>query len=163
MLWKKTGILYEFAARAGSLIALGKWDPTHPYVSALSSFASLCGLAFQLRDDILGVVADERRLGKPVGSDIREGKRTVIIHQAFKRASGAQRRLLLDVLGNRNACQEDLDLVTGIFTDTGSIEYVHRLATEYAEKARVFLNQLPVSPYRELLYEWSEFVVKRDV
>jgi geranylgeranyl diphosphate synthase type I len=163
MLWKKTGILYEFAARAGCLIALGRWEPTHPHVSALGSFASVCGLAFQLRDDVLGITADERSLGKPVGADIREGKRTLIVHNAFETASAAQRAVLLHILGNRDASQADLDAVTHIFWETGSIDYVQRLATEYAEKARRFLAELPVSPYRDLLYEWSEFVVSRGV
>ncbi|MBD3166928.1 hypothetical protein GF324_10035, partial [bacterium] len=76
MLWKKTGVLYRYCAGAGAQIALGRWDPEHEHVQALQEYAGRCGIAFQLQDDVLGIVGDADKLGKPVGSDIREGKRT---------------------------------------------------------------------------------------
>ena len=103
MLWKKTGALYEFAGRAGAMIGLETPHPDHELVGALSRFASQCGTAFQLQDDILGIVGDEERLGKPVGSDIREGKRTTVIYYALKNAREAQRTQLLSILGNETA------------------------------------------------------------
>ena len=56
MQWKKTGVLYEFSGQAGAMIGLGPADPEHELVQAISNFAGRCGVAFQLQDDILGIV-----------------------------------------------------------------------------------------------------------
>ena len=60
MLWLKTGVLYEFAGMAGALIGKNTCDFDDPEVRAIASFASACGTAFQLQDDILGIAGDER-------------------------------------------------------------------------------------------------------
>ena len=104
MLWLKTGVLYEFAGWAGAVIGSGRYvpiekqDPSSPAeeaILAVRSFTSNCGTAFQLQDDILGIVGNEADLGKPVGSDIREGKQTIIVHEALKKASA----LAGDIIG----------------------------------------------------------------
>ena len=89
MLWKKTGVLYEFSGKAGAMVGLNTADPEHEWVDAISNFAGKCGIAFQLQDDILGIMGDEETLGKPVGSDIREGKRTTIVYHSFKNANSS--------------------------------------------------------------------------
>ena len=66
-------------------------------VQAVMQFAGKCGTAFQLQDDILGIVGDKASLGKPVGSDIREGKKTVIVHESLRHASDSQRDTILSV------------------------------------------------------------------
>ncbi|MGA2966247.1 MAG: polyprenyl synthetase family protein, partial [Terriglobales bacterium] len=62
MLWLKTGALYEFAAKAGAMLGLNCPDPENGIVQALANFASKCGTAFQLQDDVLGIVGDEKKL-----------------------------------------------------------------------------------------------------
>jgi len=162
MLWKKTGILYEFAGKAGALIGLGRYAPDHRNVKALSSFTGLCGLAFQLQDDILGVVGQEDVLGKPVGSDIREGKKTTIVLFALNRATPAQRQRLLQILGNRDAGQEDIEEARALLVDLGAIEFTKRLAQSYVQQALKHLNPLPPSRYKELLLTWANFMIERE-
>ncbi len=67
MLWKKTGALYEFAGASGAAIGLNNPDLKHPLVRTLEKFTSACGAAFQLQDDILGIVGDEKALGQARG------------------------------------------------------------------------------------------------
>ncbi|HMA36321.1 MAG TPA: polyprenyl synthetase family protein, partial [Chloroflexia bacterium] len=108
MLSRKTALLYRFAARAGALIGLDASGQAGTpagaaLVQALETFAGRCGTAFQLQDDLLGITGEERLLGKPIGSDLREGKKTLIIYHALTHGSPAARAPLSAVLGNAAA------------------------------------------------------------
>ena len=161
MLAEKTGVLYEFAGRAGAAIGLGQPDLRHPVVASIAAFARKCGIAFQLQDDILGIVADEQKLGKPVGSDIREGKRTLIVLNSFPRMTSDQQRFVLDTLGNRDALPSDVDEVIYLLKSSGGVEYAKRMAQSYIEDALTHLAVLPCSPQKELLESWAAYIVER--
>ncbi|MDO8671431.1 MAG: polyprenyl synthetase family protein, partial [Dehalococcoidia bacterium] len=158
----KTAALFEFCGRAGALIGLNSVDLAHPSVRALASFASLCGLAFQLQDDILGVTGDESKLGKPVGSDIREGKKTLIIHHALRNANASQRTTILKALGSSTASSEDAMRAVASLEQIGSIEYVQAKATAYVRQARESLNVIPASIHKDLLLAWANLMVDRS-
>jgi len=162
MLWKKTGKLYEYCGKTGGMIALNRYDPSHGQIQALASFASKCGLAFQLQDDILGLIGDEATLGKPVGSDLLEGKKTVLIYHAFQRADRSIRRRFLEYLGNRATPPQELEALTEFIRSSGSIKYVRDLARTYVEEALSDLQVLPPSPYKELLTLWARFILERQ-
>lgn len=162
MLWRKTGALYEYSAKAGAMIGLNTTDPEKKEVAALSNFTSKCGTAFQLQDDILGIVGDEKQLGKPVGSDIREGKRTTIIYHAFKKASPQQKAKLQNVLGNQEASNKEIDEVKQLLVQLGGVAETKRLAQQIIEEARRELDVLPDSRYKQLLLAWADFMIARD-
>lgn len=162
MLWKKTGALYQFAGRAGAMIGVDQPNPRHQVVESLSAFASNCGIAFQLQDDILGITGDQRKLGKPVGSDIREGKRTVIIHHALGEAGAADRRTILRTLGNPKATAGDARRTTRILEEAGSLAYTAELAQKYVRKALAALEPLPMSDYKKLLLSWANYMINRE-
>jgi len=167
MLWLKTGVLYRFAAMAGAMLGLNCADTDHPLARALAEFAGYCGTAFQLRDDILGIVGDEEELGKPVGSDIREGKRTTILLHAFAHGSPEEKKFLSAVVGNHSAPASDIKgvrelLVGGVGKDgKDSISYTAELARSYVDRALPYLEGIPPSRYRDLLEAWARFVVER--
>jgi len=162
MLWKKTGALYEFAGKAGAMLGLNTSDPEHPLVKAISSFASQCGIAFQLQDDILGVVGDESVLGKPVGSDIREGKRTVILYHAFKNANSEQKDQIIKVFGNDHTSEDDVKEARRLMRELGSIEYTKELARKYIKESLTHLGKVPPSRYKDLLSLWAEYMIERE-
>ncbi len=162
MLWRKTGVLYEFCAQAGAMIGLDTDDPEHPIVHALGRFSSLCGIAFQLQDDILGIVGNEKKLGKPVGSDLREGKRTTIVSYAYRRSSPEQRILMDRVLGNCQATTEDVKAVTDWLVASGGVQYTIDKANGYIHEALPLLEVLPKSKYRDLLQAWAEYLISRS-
>ncbi|PKO23031.1 MAG: hypothetical protein CVU38_06285 [Chloroflexi bacterium HGW-Chloroflexi-1] len=162
MLWKKTGVLYEFAGRSGAMIGLGTSDANHELVMALSAFASRCGTAFQLQDDILGIVGNEELLGKPVGSDIREGKRTTIVYYALKEANERQRVKLLSIPGNEQATGEDIAQAVDLLRELGGVERTRDLARLYVTEAMTYLDIVPSSRYKELLSIWAEYMVERE-
>jgi geranylgeranyl diphosphate synthase type I len=162
MLWLKTGVLYEFAGMAGALIGKNTCDFEDPEVRAIARFASACGTAFQLQDDILGILGDEASLGKPVGSDIREGKKTVIVHESLKNASDSQRQTILATLGNRSATPEDVQAVTRLFGELGGIARTAALAARYIETAIPCLDDIPDSRYKDLLLLWARYMLDRQ-
>jgi geranylgeranyl diphosphate synthase type I len=162
MLWKKTGALYEFCGEAGAAIGLNYPDLKHPLCVALGKFCSMCGTAFQLQDDILGIIGNEKMLGKPVGSDIREGKRTLIVQHAYQNGSAAERKLMLDTLGNPHAPVDQLLAVKDLFIRLGSIDYTAELARKRVDAALVHLNNVPPSSYRDLLGDWAQLMIERE-
>ena len=162
MLWMKTGVLYEFAARAGAMLGLDSSDDSDPRVAALSRFASRCGTAFQLQDDILGLMGKESQLGKPIGSDVREGKKTTIVYFALKSASERDRRFLLSALGSRDASASDVEKATKLMVSLGAVQRTADLALEHINKALPELEALPDTPYKDLLAAWAHFMIERE-
>jgi len=162
MLWKKTGVLYEFCGKAGAMLGLNTIDCEHPYVKALSSFASKCGLAFQLQDDILGIIGNEKILGKPVGSDIKEGKRTTILAKAFSSGNKIQKKQIMEIFGNTKVSSQDIEIAKKLLLELGGIEYTKDLARSYIKEAFASLNNIPTSKYRDLLSFWAEYMIERE-
>jgi geranylgeranyl diphosphate synthase type I len=161
MLWMKTGVLYEFAARSGAMLGLNTTDSNHPCVAALSRFASSCGTAFQLQDDILGLLGKEEQLGKPIGSDVREGKKTTIVYFALRAATNAQREFLLSVLGNSYASAAEVAEATELMVELEAVKRTSELALEHVNKALPELHALPDSVYKELLTAWAHYMISR--
>jgi geranylgeranyl diphosphate synthase type I len=162
MLWKKTGKLYEFCGKAGGSIALNHYAPHDKRVKALANFAGKCGLAFQLQDDILGIVGNETILGKSVWSDLLEGKKTLIIHRAFQQADESERKRFLQVLGNKKAAKEELQAVKNFIIDSGSIAYTQQTAQAYIGEALEELKILPPSHHKDLLCLWAKSILERQ-
>lgn len=163
MLWKKTGALYEFAGRAGAFVALDAAAPDAPEVRALARFGSLCGAAFQIQDDILGIVGDASQLGKPVGSDIREGKSTLLTLKALERADECQRRLIMRSLGDGATSAEDIAAVSALMRDLGVTDYARERSHQYVNEALAQLALLPDNEYRRLLALWAKYLIEREL
>ncbi len=162
MMRKKTGVLYGFAATAGACIGLNAWQPEDPLVAALTTYARNYGVAFQLQDDILGIVGDSATTGKPVGSDIREGKRTLIVWAALRNATAVQREHILSTLGNRTATAEQVAYTTKLLVDLGGLTYAGSLAKAYIEEAHRHLAHVSNGSYRQVLHLFADFVLERD-
>ncbi len=162
MLWKKTGALYEFAGRSGAAVALNNADANLPEAQAIARFGSVCGIAFQIQDDILGVIGDAGQLGKPVGSDIREGKSTLLTLKALEQADERQREQLLRTLGDAAASADDIGSVSALMREMGVIRYAQELSHRYVNEALSHLNILPDNEYRRLLRLWAEYLIARE-
>lgn len=162
MLWGKTGALYEFAGRAGALIGLNTADFDHKYVRALSTFTSKCGLAFQLLDDILGIVGDENKLGKPVGSDIREGKKTIVLYYALKNANSSQKQKILKGLGHENLPDDEYSQIVELVQELEGISETKKIADAYLHEALEALSIIPDSHHKTMLKSWADFMINRD-
>jgi geranylgeranyl pyrophosphate synthase len=113
-------------------------------------------------DDILGVTADEEVLGKPVGSDLREGKKTLIVAYALENASRSEREAILNILGDNKAKPRDIDAASEALVSSGSIEYAKRRAEEYVMSSKNSLGAFPDVQARKDLLELVEYFSSRD-
>jgi len=157
MISKKTASLFEVSTTIGALVA----ESDSRAVESMRNFGHLLGMSFQIVDDILGLTADEKELGKPVGSDIREGKRTLPVVYALAKGSTQERKAILRALGNRKASTRQYSTATKAIASTGALDYSRRKAGEYAQEARKALLSLPESNEKRLLDEVLEFILKR--
>lgn len=159
MICTKTSALFAYCGWAGGLLARGTEDDD---VRALARFAELAGIAFQLQDDVLGLVGTEAKLGKPVGNDLREGKRTLIIARAWEQANAAEREQLSGVLGNPDADPAAITAATALLRHLGAIDAVQALADRYQQDALACLAGLPNTPALACLYALADAMVKRE-
>lgn len=163
ILRSKTASLFEYSAVAGALIGLKSSHRHHPLVDSLSQFASLCGKAFQSQDDILNLIGDEKTLGKPVGSDIREGKKTLPLYYAYQKATPAQRRFLSSIVGNRNATKKDIRSAVELILELQGVQRTQKRANALIQRGEEFLHPLPDSQYKEWLFAWAHYLISRRV
>lgn len=159
MIEKKTAVLFACAAKGAAIVAGGGQELERD----MYDYALLLGLGFQIWDDVLGITADEERLGKPVGSDIRNGKRTLIVLHALENADDDSKRMILSSLGCENATDEEVVNVIRELEKTGSIEFARNKAREFAEDAHKCLESLPDSDSKELLKALVDYSVNRDL
>ena len=162
MIRLKTGALFGFSGMAGAMIGKNTADLGDPEVTAVRDFTENCGIAFQLRDDLLGLLGDRSSLGKPIGADIREGKKTTIVLESLRNADPGQRERILSVLGDKACTDEDAKGLTSLFAELGGIGHTKELAAGYVRKALSCLEGLPESRYKALLNDWAEAMVNRD-
>ena len=114
-------------------------------LAALSGYGAAIGEAFQLRDDVLGVFGDPSRTGKPVGDDLREGKRTLLVALAFHAASPAQAGLLRRKLGDRDLDDAGVTALREVIVGTGALAQVEQRIAERTAEARRALRAGPIS------------------
>jgi geranylgeranyl diphosphate synthase, type I len=120
------------------------------------------GIAFQLRDDVLGALGAPEVTGKPAGDDLREGKRTLLLSLALDRADEAGRRVLASVVGVENASATDISAAIDVVTDTGAVDAVEEHIASYASQARRALRELTVGDaHRQRLDQLIDATVSR--
>lgn len=136
--------------------------------SRLQRFGSLIGIAFQIQDDVLNLVADEGLYGKEIGGDLWEGKHTVMLLHMMRTAPTAERReaqRILEVPRERKS-PEEVKFLFALIGNCGSVGYATRLAHQLAEKARTVLYggdcPIPPSVHRDFLVAMIDYVLSRD-
>jgi len=112
---------------------------------AFTGYGVPVGIAFQLRDDVLGVFGDPRVTGKPVAGDLREGKRTVLLAIARERASPAQARVLDEAVGDPLLDEAGAELVRSVITGTGALAECEQMIENKVKEALSALEAAPVT------------------
>jgi len=158
MVGAKTSALFRACAEVGAIVG----GASDEHIEALGRFAWDAGIAFQIVDDILGLTSDEKTLGKPVGSDVREGKKTLIVIHALRCADKGQRKTLLNALGKEEASEKTVKEAVEALHASGSIMYAKDKAMEYEDRALKELDRLPDSETRRHLRALVEYFVHRE-
>ncbi len=160
MVEKKTAVLFACAAEGGAIIGHG----TEKQIADMKEYARLLGIGFQIWDDVLGIKGDAKKVGKPIGSDIRNGKRTLIVVDALERLANDKRiPVLTDALGNANASDEQVKAAVQLLEDIGSIEHARQFALDYAKRAKDLLSCLKDSEEKDMLREMVDYAVGREL
>ncbi|OGV33436.1 MAG: hypothetical protein A2020_07750 [Lentisphaerae bacterium GWF2_45_14] len=163
MIRMKTGILLRFCATAGAAIALESSDMANERVKSLGKFASLAGVAFQLRDDWLGIFGEESKFGKPVGSDLREKKPTMLIINALGNLSVSDRSELLSYMGHENFSSSSLEKARILIRCSGAERTVEEMTNSYIAEASGILSLFPDNKYRQLLFDFLNYLTDRKI
>ena len=156
MIRLKTSILFGAAAYGGAKIG----GTNEEEARKLEEMATNVGLGFQIWDDYLDATASEDVLGKPSGSDIRQGKRTLLVIEALNRTNEGDRKRLIEILDSENNNDEVKEAVE-IMEKCGALEECHKQANGYLDGARKILSNYPKSEARELFEELLEYMVTR--
>jgi octaprenyl-diphosphate synthase len=155
---QKTASFMSACCRIGALLGA---VPTEQ-IEALTRYGLDIGIAFQISDDALDFVADEARLGKIVGADLREGKRTLPLIAMLERVSPAEAERVRSALRRRSLEAAEIEDIRRLVLDHDGVEYARTRALSYAQAAKVDLEAFPPSEERETLSLVADFVVDRD-
>jgi octaprenyl-diphosphate synthase len=152
---RKTATLFEAGARLGGIIC----EVAGEKQQALADYGLHLGIAFQLVDDALDYNASNTEIGKNIGDDLAEGKPTLPLIQAMKKADEEQRQRLAKIVETGGL--EAIDFVMQAIAESDAIAYTLQLAQQHAEQAKQALGILPETPYREALATLADFSVTR--
>ena len=155
---KKTAIGFSAPLVMGAILGGG----TDREIEALGEFGNLMGVAFQIQDDYLGLFGEEKRLGKPLISDIAEGKRTFLVVHALQTLQGEEKHGLISALGNKNCTQGEMEKAVEILRSSGSADYARNKAAEIVNEAKSKLALLPDTPTKKILLNMADFVQYRS-
>lgn len=139
--YKSAKYTVERPLHLGAALA-GRPDLTGPY----TAFGLPLGIAFQLRDDILGVFGDPAETGKPAGDDLREGKRTVLVAAALERAAEPEAESLRTHLGDPSLDATGVSTLREIIRDSGALATCESMIDRYASEAMTALDAAPITP-----------------
>ena len=132
-------------------------------LDAVMEYSEPVGIAFQIRDDILGIFGDSNLTGKSNNSDILEGKMTLLYSKALENGSGVQKKFLRKWYGNKNISQEEIKKIKKIIMNTKSLESSQTFALNLVKKGKLNTKKITgVKSYKEVLDTLADYIVSRD-
>ena len=158
LIYRKTACLFSVCMRLGAILG----GATEAQEEALGRYGHNLGMAFQIVDDVLDLTASEDVLGKPVASDLREGKVTMAIIHALERCTHKERMSIETILRDRGFNGVTHAEIIEILRNYGSLEAAAEQAARYAESARKAICSFPDSEIKRALLWAPEFVVARE-
>jgi geranylgeranyl diphosphate synthase, type II len=147
MIYKKTAALAQMCCTIGGRLGGGGKEQ----IKALANYGKNLGLAFQIQDDLLDITANERELGKPIGGDLVEGKKTYLFLRALEKAKGNDKKLLLDVIKNKGIKKEEVPKYKEMYQRLNILEEAKNEIFRYTENALKNLTKLPNKEGKEIL------------
>jgi len=158
LIFRKTACLFSVSMQLGATLA----GANAHQEEALACYGRGVGLAFQIVDDVLDLTATEEVLGKPVASDLREGKTTLPVIHSLEHGTAAEREVIRRVLEDGGFVRSSREQVQEILHNNGSVEYAMAAADRYAEQGREALSSIEDSEFKRALLWVPDFVVARE-
>ena len=154
---KKTASLFSASCQIGGI--LGKASEKEE--NFLIEYGWNLGMCFQIIDDLLDFTGDEKILGKPVLSDLSEGRITLPLIYTLNNDGRANRKRVIELLRKKNKEKDSVEKILEIVKSNGALDYTYKKAEEYSLKSREIISQFPKSAHQEALSLLSEFILKR--
>ncbi|MGW8185085.1 MAG: polyprenyl synthetase family protein [Candidatus Moraniibacteriota bacterium] len=130
----------------------------------ISKFAVPVGIVFQIQDDILGIFGDEEKIGKPVGSDIQEGKQTILVVKALEKANKKQKEILLNLVGKRDITKKEIEEFRNIIRETKALDYANNLAQKLVEEGKSEVVNIGFDKEtQKILLALADYMTKRKI
>jgi octaprenyl-diphosphate synthase len=155
---RKTACLFSACAQLGGILGTAGEEKEE----SLRLYGLNVGMAFQLVDDVLDFTSNETTLGKPVGSDLKEGKLTLPLIYLMRDGESRHRELVREALRNYGPDVRTRDAVLSLVREYRTADLVLEKAHGYAQKAKACLNDFPSNPARDALLSIPEYIVERD-
>lgn len=136
------------------------------FLRVLSDYSVPVGIAFQIQDDILGVFGQEKAMGKPVGSDVRQGKQTILVARALAKANSKQKAILKRTLGKTDLTAGDLEDFRRVIVETGALDYARNLAVELIAEGKKVLTDSKIEMKKEakdFMLGIADYIISRVV
>ena len=156
----KTGVLARLAARLAVILNEGSEE----LEEKLGKFSESMGIAFQIQDDILSASGEEFQKKKGYGDDVTEGKRTLLVIRTLQKASGKDRKRLIEILGMHTRDRKLISEVLALIKKYGSVEYAKEFARKMVKDAwKDVEHMLPENDAKRKLKEFADFSVEREI
>ncbi len=152
---RKTAMLISASCRLGAVVS----NAPAVLERALARYGHYLGMAFQIVDDILDLTAEQKELGKPVGSDFRQGIITLPTIYALRHSQ--KTGVLESIVRNKSKTEEEIQLAISLIKDSGAIEYSFTVASRFINKAKKQLQHIPLTEHQEALASLADFVQNR--
>ncbi len=152
MIEKKTAAMFSAAAEIGGIIGSG----TVQEITALRNYGKHTGIAFQVKDDLLDMLGDVQSIGKPIGTDILEGKKTYLLLNALKIAKGNDLKVLEKIKRREKIDYSDIEPVRRVYEKYGIFDNAVIEINNQITKAKRELKNIPESIVRNLLLEIAD-------
>ena len=153
----KTAALFEAAAMVGAIIS--KVEPD--FVKALKNYGRYLGLCFQLTDDLLDYVGDEKSLGKKIGDDFREGKLTLPLIKAIEKSTLKEKKFFKNAIQRNSTCDESLEEALFIMEKYETLDFTRKKAIDFSKKASDSLTVFSDSNLKTTLKSLTCYIVSR--
>lgn len=158
MIYKKTAALIEMCCLIGAHLGKGKKEE----IKALGAYGKNLGMAFQIQDDLLDILADEKKFGKTIGGDLVEGKKTYLFLRALEKAKGEDKKMLLNVIRKKGIARREIGAYEKLYRKLGVIEDAKKEIKIYTNKAISSLETVKREEDKELLKWMALTLLQRN-
>ncbi|MHA1561185.1 MAG: polyprenyl synthetase family protein [Promethearchaeota archaeon] len=153
----KTAALFETSAFIGGLCA----NASELQIESLREFGKKFGICFQIIDDILGLIGEEKKFGKPIGSDLRKGKKTYLLIYALEHLQKTEHENLESILAKKEKNEEDIRMGIELIKKSGAIERAKQFSKKLLDEAIAALEIFPDSEAKKELQRLANFSIQR--
>lgn len=150
----------ENPLKVGAILA----GANEKFLEKISSAAIPIGMAFQIQDDILGLFETSKKMGKDSGSDIKEGKKTLLVLEALKKSEKGSLKFMQKILGNKKANSKDINKFKNIIQKTGALKYNQALAKKLVQEGKTKIEAIKMDKEaKKFLLEFAAYMIARNI